>query len=1146
MNQEFGGTRPWSILDHARFGLFVVDAGLRIIEANAVAREHLGDGVDPVGKTFAEAVRGHWPDDLATEVEHLLVRCLASGERHDEPEAVETDPLTGATRALDWRLERFEQPDGTLAVLCSFRDVTAQLEARRALEDSERRYRSLFESMDQGFCLIQVEVDDRGEPHDYVFLETNPAFERHTGWSDVVGRSIRSLLPEGDWFWIDRYGRVAVTGNADRFVDEVPSMGRWYDEYAFPVGDPGERKVGVVFTDVTERVTSDAARRASEEALRRSEARQRFLLDLADELRKLSDADTILDVAMRRVGEHLGANRVGFADVGDDGAFRVIRPYTASGLPIAEGRLDLDAAAPGAAAGLHAGLPVLVEDAQHDPDVPDYVRTLYERYGVAAAATVPLVKQGRLAAVMYVHHTLPHGWTDEELRLIEAVADRTWTALDQARAEAELRESEARYRLLFESIEEGFCVLDLIFDDGGRPVDARYLQVNPAFVRQTGLDVRVGATARELLGDVRRAWLDRLARAAAGTPGRVLDYSPLLGRWFDTFAFPVAGADGARVALLFSDVSERVRAEQGLRESEERYRLLTDSLPDVAWTSDADGASLAVNLRGSEMLGDAPPTMEAFIGGIVHPEDRDRVASAWHAARATEAAFDCQCRLRTRDGGQRWHLVRGAPVLGAGGRVAQWVGTMTDIDEQKQREHEADRRRMELQYRVHHDALTGLPNRVLFEDRLRIAIAAAERHDRTLAVLFVDLDGFKLVNDSLGHAAGDVVLEETAHRLRAAIRQGDTLARLHGDEFAILLPELHGANDAGALAQSLVAEIDRPFLVAGRTVVVGASIGISVFPQDATDAAGLVRAADVAMYRAKLDGKHEVRYFDPDMRAPALERATLVERLEGALDRGDITLTYQPQWDSRYGSVTAFEALLHWRDARLGVVPPDRLADVAEERGAFGDIVAWSLDAACRTARGLGVHAGLPVRMAYNVTGTRLMRGTFVPQLDDAVERHGLAAGQLELELTLEPDRYGDPALRRRLEHVRERGIRITFDRFGGAPGMLAPLLDLPVDAVKLDPSLVHRAASDARFRHALQPVVALLHDLQLDVLALGVETTEQRDVMLEFGCSRLQGFHFGAPATDRDAADLLRRQGSAALFRPIVGSPPAEVRTPG
>jgi diguanylate cyclase (GGDEF)-like protein/PAS domain S-box-containing protein len=1146
MSQGSRDPRRCSILDRAPVGLYVVDSELRISEANAMARAHLGDALDPIGMSFADAVRGHWRADLAHEVEHLLAHCLATGEPHHEPEVIETDPETGTTQVFDWRLERVLQLDGTPAVLCSFADVTPQYLARSALEESERRYRSLFASIDQGFCIVQVEFDDRGEPHDYVFLETNPAFHRQTGFGDVIGRSIRSILPEEDWFWIGRYGRVAVTGEPDRFVDEVPSMGRWYDEFAFPVGDPAERKVGVVFTDITARVESDAARRATEDALRRSETRQRFLLDLADRLRKISEPTTIFEVSMRALGEHLGASRVGFAEVDEDGALEVIRPFTAPGSPVAEGRLDIEASAPGALADLQDGRPVLVEDVERDPSVQDYVKVLYEQYRIAAAATVPLLKNGALIAVMYVHYPDPHVWVDDELQLVAAVAERTWTALDRARAEAALRESEARYRLLFDAIDEGFCVLDLIFGDDGRPLDARYVRVNPAFVRQSGLEVAIGATAREIIGHVSPMWLDRLGQAAAGEPQRFVEYAPGLGRWFDASVFPIFHEGGARVAMLFSNVTERVSAEQHLRQSEERYRLLTESLPDVAWTSDADGASLAVNRRGSEVLADAPTTIEAFIGVSVHPEDRGRVASEWRAAREAGSACECQCRVRTTGGAHRWYLLRGAPVLAAGGRVAQWVGTMIDIDEQKRREHDVDRRRIELLHRVHHDALTGLPNRLLFEDRLRLAIAGAARHDRTLAVLFVDLDGFKYVNDSLGHAAGDVVLEETAHRLGASIREGDTLARLHGDEFAILLPELQGPDDAGALAQSLAAKLDRPFLVAGRSVVVGASIGISVYPQDATDAAGLVRAADVAMYRAKLDGKHEIRYFDPTMHAPALERATLVERLEGALGRGDITLTYQPQWDSRYGSVTAFEALLHWSDARLGVVPPERLAAVAEERGAFGDIVAWSLDAACRTAMSLGVHAGLPVRIAFNVTGTRLMRGNFVPQLAAAIDRNGLAAGQLELELTLEPQRFDDPALRQRLEQLREHGVRITFDRFGGAPGMLAPLLDLPVDAVKLDRAIVQRAERDARFRHALRPVVALLHDLELEVLALGIETVEQRDLMLEFGCARLQGFHFGGPATERDAEELLRRQGPAALFRPIVDGSPSEVRTVG
>jgi diguanylate cyclase (GGDEF)-like protein/PAS domain S-box-containing protein len=841
MEHKVDGMHPWSILDRAPVGLYVVDAEFRISEANAVARALLGNGTDPVGKPFVDAVRSHWPAELAHDVADLFATCLATGQPHREPEVLELDPHTGARRWFDWRLERLLRPDGSPAVLCSFSDVTPQVEARAALEASEGRYRTLFESIDEGYCVVQVELDDAGEPHDYRFLETNPAFERHAGLSDVVGRSVRSILPEEEWHWIERYGRVAVTGESARFIDQAPSLGRWYDEFAFRVGRPEERKVGVVFTDITARIAAEAA----------------------------------------------------------------------------------------------------------------------------------------------------------------------------------------------------------------------------------------------------------------------------------------------------------------MRESEARYRLLTDSLPDVAWTSDAEGGSFSVNRRGAERMSEVPTTLSALIDTVVHAEDRQRVASSWHAARQAGRACECQCRMRTREGDYRWHLVRGAPVLGVGERVTQWVGTMTDIDEQKRREQEAEHHRVELQRRLHHDALTGLPNRLLFEDRLRLALAAATRHDRTLAVLFVDLDDFKLVNDSLGHSAGDVVLEEVARRLRGSIREGDTLARLHGDEFAILLAELHGPDDAGALAQSLLAELGRPIDMEGRTVTVGASIGIGVFPIDAADAERLLRAADHAMYRAKLDGKHEVRYYDPTTQAPTVERATLVERLEGALERGDITLTYQPQWDPRFGSVTAFEALLHWHDARLGVVPPDRFAAVAEERNAFGDIVAWSLETACRTARELGAFAGLPVRMTFNVTTTRLLRATFLPLLAAAVDRHGLAPGQLELELTFEPRRFEGRALRQRLDLVREQGVRITFDRFGGAPGMLAPLLDLPVDAVKLDPAVVQRASRDARFRHGLASVITLLHDLDLEVLALGIETDEQRDLMLEFGCARLQGFLYGAAMSEPAAAELLRHQGAAALFRPTASEAPSAPATP-
>jgi diguanylate cyclase (GGDEF)-like protein/PAS domain S-box-containing protein len=947
--------------ERPRNGFYIVDEAMRIVEANAVARALLGGSRDPRGLRFGDIVPLHWPPGVADEVETLLATCLATGESHHDPEVVERDDVTGEERVFDWRLERFFRTDGSRAALCTFRDITEHVAARTARGEADRRYRSLFASIDQGFCILRVHVDATGAPCDYTFVETNPAFDRQSGLSGVVGRSIRSILGDAESRrWIERYGRVARTGEAERFVDRVPSLARWYDEYAFPVGAPEERLVGVLFSDISARIASDEAQRAAEEAL---------------------------------------------------------------------------------------------------------------------------------------------------------------------------RQSEANYRLLFESIDEGFLVLELLFDDAGRALDARYLQVNPA----SGLshDV-VGRTVVEVFGKIGQPWLDRLARVArSGEPERFVDYATALGRWYEASAFRVGGPADHTVAMLFSDVSDRLLAERQVRESEERYRLLTESLPDVAWACDGEGAGLVVNRRGAMAFAGVPATLDELIGSVVHPDDRERVRAAWWTAREETVACECECRLQVLERGFRWHLVRGAPVKGPEGEVSQWIGVMTDIDDQKRREQETERHRVELQHRMHHDALTGLPNRVLFEDRLGLAIASAARHDRILAVLFVDLDGFKLVNDRFGHATGDAVLEETARRLRSAIRKGDTLARLHGDEFAVLLPEVQASEDAGRLAQSLLVELGRPIDFDGRSVVVGASVGISLFPQDGSSAVELLRAADVAMYRAKLDGKHEVRYFDPSLEAPTIERATLVERLDGALARGDIGLRFQPQWDSRFGSVTAIEALLSWHDARLGIVQPDRLATVAEERGAFGDIVSWSLDAACSTARALGDHAGLPVRVAFNVTTTRLMRGNFLPMLTDAIERHALEAGQLELELTLEAQRFGDPVLRRQLDRVRERGVRITFDRFGGAPGMLAPLLDFPIDAVKLDPSIVHRAESDLRFRHGLSAVITLLHDLELEVLALGIESEAQRDLMLEFGCARLQGYFLGAPTDAEGIADLLRRQGAPALFGP-------------
>jgi diguanylate cyclase (GGDEF)-like protein/PAS domain S-box-containing protein len=988
-----------SLIDQAPLGIWMLDDELTFLEVNPVGVATF-DGREVVGRSLHEVLREVWPGDVADAVAARFRHTLATGEAYHAPafSAERSDRHRG--EHYDWRIDRIVLPGGGYGVVCYYRETTLQARAQEALRRSEEKYRTLFESIDTGFMIIEMLVDEAGEPSDWLILEGNPAQEKLTGLRGVAGQRISELVPGMERDWQEHYAAVALTGVPKRFVDHAEVLGRSFDVYAFKVGGREERTVALLFADVTERL-ADQAR------LQESEARNMFLVTLGDAVRAVADPIEVQSIACRLLGEHLDAARAMYFEV-RGGTFVMERGH-ARGVPPMTGRYPIEIIGPKRLAAYQRGESVRVADVLAEDDLSEADRNVFVGHQIRALMTVPLVKGGRFVAGLVVHRTEQHAWRDDELRLVEETAERTWDAVERARVEA------------------------------------------------------------------------------------------------------------------------------ALRSSEERYRLLTDSLPEIVYAHDPDGNRPAFNRRWTEFTGltrDSGNDMREIIRQIVHPDDVPHLRQVWERAVATERPVEFEFRLRSAATGRyHWFLGRSAPVRSRHGEVVQWVGSATDIDEQKRVEHAIRTREVELHHRAHHDPLTGLPNRLLFEDRLQLAVAAAVRHGRYLAVLFVDLDGFKLINDTFGHEAGDAVLEEVAARLRIALREGDTIARLHGDEFAVLLPELADPLDAGRLARTLLAQVERPVELGGRIVTVSASIGVSVFPRDGGDGLALLRAADVAMYKAKLGGKNDVRYFSPAMRTPAAERLALVEHLDGALERREMEMRFQPQWDARTGAVGSFEALLRWENPVVGAIPPARLVAVAEERGAFGPIFSWSLDSCASCASSLSRGLGMPVRVALNVTPGRVARSSFLPKVEAAMLRHALQPQQLEIELGLSAASDGAEGIRRTLEELRALGVRVTLDHFGADTGMVAPLLDLPLDGVKLDPQFVQRVVGDARLRRSLGAVIGLVHDLGLEVTAVGVETLEQRDVVLELGCERLQGLHIGPPLTDAAAARFLADQEVVTLF---------------
>jgi diguanylate cyclase len=439
---------------------------------------------------------------------------------------------------------------------------------------------------------------------------------------------------------------------------------------------------------------------------------------------------------------------------------------------------------------------------------------------------------------------------------------------------------------------------------------------------------------------------------------------------------------------------------------------------------------------------------------------------------------------------------------------------------------DADRQKSELlsqlAHQAQHDGLTGLPNRALFQDRLERAVAGAARNGHELAVMFIDLDGFKLVNDTLGHHAGDLLLVEVAHRLEQCLRQSDTVARMGGDEFTVILADLRDPEDAALVARKLIRSLKQSVRVAGHEMNVTASVGVSLFPRDGQDATSLACHADVALYRAKQDGKNDVRFFSHDMNAAALERVQLEAQLHGALERDELTLHYQPQCDAATGRVRSFEALLRWTHPELGSVPPDRFIPVAEDSGLIIPIGAWVLEEAARQVAAWREDGFDGVRVAINVSPVQFAREDFVWLIEQTLERYGLEGRHLEIELTERLIVRDLDRASKRLAALRALGVTVSIDDFGAGHSSLSYLTRLPVDVLKVDRSFVGALGSGSDAGRVVQAIVGLAHAFGLSVVAEGIETDVQLQAVTALGCERTQGYLLGRPAPALEAVRWL------------------------
>ena len=556
-----------------------------------------------------------------------------------------------------------------------------------------------------------------------------------------------------------------------------------------------------------------------------------------------------------------------------------------------------------------------------------------------------------------------------------------------------------------------------------------------------------------------------------------------------------------------------------LHGNDEAFRALVQHLQDIITVHDTQGITLYESPSTSRLLGYPPG---ALVGRIpfdsIHPKDLARTREAFAKLLNGEPPkAPVEFRFRHAKGHWIYLEALGNNLLNHPG-IRGVVITSRDVTERQKAEKRA-------QYVSQHDALTGLPNRLLMQDRLRQAMIQARRGGGVVALMFIDLDRFKTVNDSFGRVIGDALLKQVAERLRNCLRDTDTVARLGGDEFIIMIPDAATAQVVGEVAQRVLSEVSLPFSDGEQEMYVSASIGISLFPRDGSDPDELVKHADRAMYSAKDSGRNMYRYFTEDLNHEVREKVMLESGLRRAIDRGELRLFYQPTIDLNTKQVIGAEALVRWQHPSLGLIPPAKFIPVAEESDLIFRLGEWVLRAACKQLRAWQ-QGGFALQVAVNVSA-RQFRDPKLADLVVAVMADSHVDPRLvEIELTETAIMQDARASISTLERLKSRGVSISIDDFGTGYSSLSYLKRLPLDTLKIDQSFVRDIATDNNDAAIVRAIIGLARSLGIKVLAEGVEDDTQLSFLNNYGCNYGQGFLFGRPLVPEAFVELVRNQG--------------------
>jgi len=696
-------------------------------------------------------------------------------------------------------------------------------------------------------------------------------------------------------------------------------------------------------------------------------------------------------------------------------------------------------------------------------------------------------------------------------KLEQEIAERKQT-------ESALVKSEKFLNTIFESIHDPFCIFDREF---------RIVWLNDAYAATKSMDIDALTTktcykvlyGRDAVCDdcvVQKTFLSGDACAKE----KLVTIPDGYETWFEIYTYPIHDSDGnlTHVIEYSRDISERKRAEAALRDSEQRYALAAQGANDGLWDWNLLENRMYYSVRWKSMLGYGDREIgndpdEWF--SRIHADDQEMVSSRINAyVHHGDQHFEIEYRIKHRDGSYRWMLCRGLAVKDEAGKAYRMAGSQTDITGRKTAEEQ-------LVYDAFHDALTGLPNRALFRDRLQNALNRSKRLKEYLyAVMFFDVDRFKVINDSLGHAIGDALLVEISKRMKDCVRPGDTVARLGGDEFAVLLENISDVTDVKRVVERIQREFAAAFLIEGNEIYVTQSIGIALELERYAQPDQVLSDADIAMYAAKSKGKARYEIFDDRMHSNIIERLQLEADLRIAVEHNnEFLLHYQPIIDVNTEQLVGFEALVRWQHPKRGLVSPLAFIPLAEETGLIHPLGEWILRESCRQLKQWQdrYHTSRPLKMSANVSGKQFLKDDFVDMLVDILDDTGVDPNTLAIELTESIIMEQIDVAVMTMSKLRDIGVQIHIDDFGTGYSSLSYLNKFPVTALKIDRSFISSMSVNEENREIVKAIISLAHSFNLHVIAEGLELLSQLSEIGTMECQFAQGYYFSRPLAAPD-----------------------------